>query len=236
MDGKVLVLCSEKPTINEYGDRIDENGNLLKKGEAGEWFDILDNIVPVDEHKRVINAMDLLLPIEPESMRNSDIFFVNWENIIPSDIEPLQSLISYSATTEDVPFKLLLSVKSMMQKAHVDRFIAIDKAGRRPSIDYKFQAMDDFMRLFSETLDKNMIKSVIPAFSVRDSEDEINARTKLMSAWQNFNNMRAQTEGKGKIDVSSVVRYKDFGEIYETAGREVMNLISKPYDFEDGSR
>ena len=29
MDGKLLVLCGERPTINENGERIDKKGHLL---------------------------------------------------------------------------------------------------------------------------------------------------------------------------------------------------------------
>ena len=51
MDGKLLVLCGERPTIDENGRRIDEKGQLLTK-QGNEYRDIEGNVVQVDEHKK----------------------------------------------------------------------------------------------------------------------------------------------------------------------------------------
>lgn len=63
MDGKLLVLCGERPTIDENGRRIDEKGQLLTK-QGNEYRDIDGNVVQVDEHKKVISGMDLLNSME----------------------------------------------------------------------------------------------------------------------------------------------------------------------------
>lgn len=240
MEGKVLVLCSEKPTINEYCDRIDENGHLLKKDENNKWSNIDFDSVEVDEDKRVINAMDLVLPIEPESIRDSgSILFANWDSIIPSNIEKLQEMISCSANVDQIQPKQILDwgeFSSMMSKAHFDRLMTIEKLGLRPCVDYTFQAMNDFMILFSDTLEKHMICTVIPAFSTRDSEDIVKARIKLIKGWEYSNKMMAQTKGRKGIKVIEPVMYEDLREITKLADKEMVEIISAPYDFEDGNR
>lgn len=240
MDGKVLVICSEKPTVNEYGDRIDEKGQVLRKDENDNWINIDYETVEVDEHKRVINAMDLILPIEPESIRDSSsILFANWDSIIPSNIEKLQEMISCSASTDQIQPGQILDwgkFSNMMSKAHFDRLMAIDELNLRPCIDYRFQAMDDFMKLFSETLEKHMIATVIPAFSIRDAEDSVKARIKLVQGWKNSNDIMAQMKGNKRIKVAQPIMYQELSEIYKIADKEMMEIISAPYDFEESSR
>lgn len=84
MEGKLLVLCGERPTINETGKRIDENGNLLLKRDE-KYLNTDEEEVEVDEHKIIINGMDLLNPMITESVEPS-ILYVDWETVIPSDI------------------------------------------------------------------------------------------------------------------------------------------------------
>ena len=240
MEGKVLVICSEEPTINEYGERIDEKGRLLKKDETGNWIDIDFNSVEVDENKRVINTMDLVLPMEPESIRDSgSVLFANWESVIPSNIEKLQEMIRCSTNVEQIQPEQILDwgeFSSMMTKAHFDRLMAIEDLGLRPCVDYSFQAMNDFMKLFSETLEKHMICTVIPAFSTRDAEDTVKARIKLIQGWKFSNKMMSQTKGKKAIKVTEPVMYENLREVTRLADKELIEIISAPYDFEDGNR
>ncbi|MBQ3145182.1 MAG: hypothetical protein IJB90_01130 [Clostridia bacterium] len=240
MEGKVLVICSEEPTVNEYGERIDGKGRLLKKDETGNWIDIDFNSVEVDENKRVINTMDLVLPMEPESIRDSgSVLFANWESVIPSNIEKLQEMIRCSADVEQIQPEQILdwgAFSSMMTKAHFDRLMAIEDLGLRPCIDYSFQAMNDFMKLFSETLEKHMICTVIPAFSTRDAKDTVKARIKLIQGWNFSNKMMSQTKGKKTIKVTEPVMYENLEEVTRLADKELIEIISAPYDFEDGNR
>lgn len=240
MEGKVLVICSESPTINEYGERIDEKGHLLKKDKTGNWIDIDFNSVEVDENKRVINTMDLVLPMEPESIRDSgSVLFANWESVIPSDIGNLQEMIRCSTGVDGIQPEQILDwgkFSSMMSKAHFDRLMTIEKLGLRPCVDYRFQAMNDFMKLFSETLEKHMICTVIPAFSTRDAEDTVKARIKLMKGWESSNKMISQTKGKKTIKLTEPVMYENLGEVARLADKEMIEIVSAPYDFEDGNR
>lgn len=236
MDGKVLVLCSEKPTVNQYGERIDKNGYLLEKTKKGEWINNKGEIVKVDEHKRIINGMDMTLPIIPESIGHSvsDIIFANWESIMPSDIELLQRMVECSRTKDEIPLQITLDYeknRSLMAKAHLDRLNSIDKAGLRPSIDYKFQAMDDFMRLFSETLEKEGVVTVVPTFSKADSEEIINARRNVITTWRDNNKMLSQIEGKAPIELADTV-IGDFVEVYKAGQNAFMEVMAKPFFFE----
>lgn len=142
MDGKLLVLCGERPTINSHGAPIDEKGNVIYDDR------------PRDSHKRVISGMNLLNPMRTEALE-SDILFVDWETIVTSDIEPLQQMKMYAFSTEPIPTQMILDSDknpSLMKRAHMNRLMQLEKCFARPSIDYGFQAMDDFMQLFTEAI------------------------------------------------------------------------------------
>ena len=236
MDGKVVVLCGEKPTINEYGDRLDENSNLLEKiGEK--YYNVADEEVYVDEHKCIISGMNLLNPIATEAT-NRDILFVNWETVLSTDLQPLQEMIAYANSTEQIPPKVILDISknpSIIKKAYGDRLMLLDDHNLRPQIDYQFQAMDDFLQLFSRSLSKNMVVTVLPAFPNSDSPEVNKARARFIESWRNVNRIRASKASHSDeelIEVADPINYDNFEEIYERASEEMQKVISKPYWFE----
>ena len=107
MDGRLLVLCDEDVTLNSYNERVDKNWNLLRKIHDGSYDDMNLKKVEVDEHKNVISAIDLIMPEETESTANRDILYVNWETVVPQDIEYLQKLVQYSTTTQPLSEEML---------------------------------------------------------------------------------------------------------------------------------
>ena len=229
MDGKLIVLCGERPTINEYGERIDEQANLLIK-KQDKYFNINGEEIKVDEHKKVINGNDLLNDMMTESTE-PDMIFVDWETIIPSNIEPLQEMIAYSRTTQKIPAQIILDSgknQSIMKRVHMNRLLLIDKSQERPCIDYPLQAMEDFLQLFSTTLEKNGVVSILPTFPNSDDESINKSRLKLIQAWKNKNEIDAKYKGKTLIDVLDPMSYDEFGEIYIKASNEMLNIISKP--------
>ena len=236
MDGKVLVLCGERPTINEYGDRLDENSNLLQKID-GKYYNLSDEEVEVDEHKNVINGMTLLNEISTDAT-NSDILFVDWETILSTDLQPLQEMIAYANSTEPIPPKVILNSSknpSMLKKAYTDRLMLIDSHNIRPRIDYQFQAMDDFLQLFSRTLSKHMVATVLPAFAKSDSPEVNAARARFIKSWETVNEIRASkysNSNEDLIEVAEPIEYENFEEVYERASEEMQKVISRPYWFE----
>jgi len=231
MDGKLLVLCSERPTVDDYGNLIDEKRNLLSKNEDGKYINVEFEEVEVDENKRVVNAMDLILPVIPESIRDYDIIYADWETVITSNIEPLQEMTAYSRTEERIPVKLILDSghnSSMIRKAYSETLTEID----RPSIDYSFIAMDNFMRLFSNSLHNNDVVTVLPAFSNSDSPEVVRARSRFLESFKYNEEMKAKLNRTQAISVLPSLSYKNFGEVHAKAQDEMIKIITKPYFFE----
>lgn len=228
MEGKLLVLCRERPTINENGKRIDENGNLLLKRDE-KYLNTDEEEVEVDEHKIIINGMDLLNPMITESVEPS-ILYVDWETIIPSDIEPLYEMVEYAETVDRIPSKLILKAqdnRSLMKKAHLETLLQKDKYGERPCLDYRFQAMENFMQMFSDAILNNGIVSILPAYP--NSEEEINrARFKVMEAIRYRMQMNVRNAKQAKVDMLDPFYYDEYGEVYIKAQREMMKIMSKP--------
>ena len=236
MDGKVLVLCGEKPTINEYGDRLDENSNLLEKiGEK--YYNVADEEVEVDEHKRIISGMNLLNEISTDATKG-DILFVNWDTVLSTDLLPLQEMIFYANSIEPIPPNVILGISknpSIMKKAYGDRLMLIDSHNLRPQIDYSFQATNDFLQLFSRTLSKHMVATVLPAFPKSDSPEVNAVRSRFIESWRNINRIRSKRlnhDNEELIEVADPISYDNFAEVYERASAEMQKVISKPYWFE----
>ena len=228
MDGRLLVLCSERPTVDDYGNRIDENRDILRKTEAGKYVNIELEEVEVDEKERVVNAMDLLLPIEPHSIQGYDIIYADWETVAPSDIAPLQQMKTYSQNQEQIPFDLILKSdhkSSIMRKVYAETLTGIG----RPRMDFSFIASDKFMRTFIDALQKNGIVSILPAFSKTDSQDVINARTTILNSLRTYINMRNMQETGEHIEILPGIIYEEYGEVYRKAQEEMMKILSKPF-------
>lgn len=227
MDGKLLVLCGERPTIDENGRRIDEKGQLLTK-QGNEYRDIDGNVVQVDEHKKVISGMDLLNPIETESTK-TNILYVDWETIIgSSDGEPLQEMKHYAEIVDKLPASITLKgmqESSLLKKSHWDTLMQMDRHGQRPSHSYKFRAMEQFEQMFSEVMQKNGIVSILPALSVEDGEDINQRRMKLLRSW---NYTQKSSQGVRKVEVLPPLSYTTYGEVYIKAQDEMMKIHAKP--------
>jgi len=224
MDGKLLVLCGERPTINSHGDPIDEKGNVISKENEK------------DSHKRVISGMNLINPIMTEVLE-PDILFVDWETIVTSDIEPLQEMKRYAFSSEPIPPQMILDSDknpSLMKRAHMERLLQLDKHKARPSIDYGFQAMDDFFEMFTEAVQKNGIVSILPAFPLNDQEEINRARFRVLKTWADRNSMNSINNREEKIEVLPAIDYISFGDVYDRAQMEMLNILSKPDWYEKG--
>ena len=125
--------------------------------------------------------------------------------------------------------------KSLIEKAYMERLLLIDRFGGRPSIDYQFQAMDDFLQLFSRTLSKHMVATVLPAFPKSDSPEVNAARARFIKSWETVNEIRASkysNSNEDLIEVAEPIEYENFEEVYERASEEMQKVISRPYWFE----
>ncbi len=246
MDGKLLVLCSERPTINETGDL---KGHLLKK-DGKQYFDTEGNEVNVEAGKRVFSAIDLLLPIvTPDGSRDgSDIFFVDWETVAPSNTEQLEELTSYAPPTVELPIQRMFKLTekpNLAKRAYINRLCELKNAQREMikggkldetlfGMDYGFLAMDDFLKSFSKAITNSGVVSILPAFSKSDSQKVIDDRFKILQAWKYQNDMESKLGRAPKIDIAKPVLYGDFAELREKASEEMIKIYSKPEFLEGG--
>ena len=218
MDGKLVILCDERPTIDEFG-------RWIGKDE--------------DTHKRIINGMDFLNVMMTESVRESDKLFVDWETVVPSNIESLVELQNYARTTETVPAEVLMnSVKNrnLMQRAYFDRFTSVNLSNMRPCLDYSFMAMDDFMRLLTDLFEKNGVVRVLPTFKNSQTQEINMARARVIKTWSDNNMMLSKINKKETIELLPEFNYDSFGEIYQKADEEYMKILSAPFFFEKQSQ
>ena len=227
MDGKLLVLCGERPTIDENGRRIDEKGQLLTK-QGNEYRDIDGNVVQVDERKKVISGMDLLNPIKTESTK-PNILYVDWESIIGSDEgQSLQEMKHYAEIVDRIPARIALEGMegtSLLKKAHRDTLMEIDRYGQRPTHSYKFKAMEQFEKMFLDVMQKNGIVSILPSLPVEDGEDVNQRRMRLLRSWDYG---QPSLYGARKVEVLPPLSYTTYGEVYTKAQDEMRKICAKP--------
>jgi len=170
----------------------------------------------------------LSLDIETENLKNREIIYTDWETFIPSDIEYLQTLASYSGTSEDIPseiiFEMLKKNNSVIEMAYQEVFSRIE----RPCIDYSPRAMDYFMRKFDNILQVNRIVAVLPTYKENSDREIINSRQRILNSFAYRNDTFSKIKGDRKVDVLSPMLYRNFGEIYVRATDEKMKILSAP--------
>ena len=227
MDGKLLVLCGERPTIDENGRRIDEKGQLLTK-QGNEYRDIDGNVVQVDEHKKVISGMDLLNSMETESTK-PNILYVDWESIIGSDEgQSLKEMKHYAEIVDRIPTRIALEGMegtSLFRKAYWDTLMQIDRYGKRPTNSYVIQSQEQFEQTLSDIMKSNGIVSILPALPVEDGEDVNQRRMRLLRSWDYE---QPSLYGARKVEVLPPLSYTTYDEVYIKAQDEMRKIYAKP--------
>lgn len=227
MDGKLLVLCGERPTIDENGRRIDEKGQLLTK-QGNEYRDIDGNVVQVDEHKKVISGMDLLNSMETEATK-PNILYVDWESIIGSDDgQSLQEMKHYAEIIDRIPARIALEGMkgtSLFKRVYWDTLMQIDRYGKRPTNSYVLQAQDQFEQTLSDIMRTNGIVSILPALPVEDREDVNQRRMRLLRSWDCAQKSLQRIRN---VEVLPPLSYTTYGEVYTKAQHEMRSIYAKP--------
>lgn len=203
MDGKILVLCDEDVTLDEYGNRIGE-----------------------DEYKNIISCLELDLPEQTENTKNHAIYFVDWKTFIPEDLSYLVS-VERVGIGKDQVLSELLEPKSFMEKVYVD---SLETA---PRIDYPHVAMNNYFNRFTNLLEQNRILRVLPCHARKTDETEILTRRKILASWNYRNSTFLKVKGNSitrAIDATilSEMIYDQFGEIYNRAHDEVFKIMGLP--------
>ncbi len=208
MDGKILVLCDEDVTLDEYGNRIGE-----------------------DEHKNIISCLELDLPEQTENVKNNAIYFVDWKTFMPEDLSYLVSVerVGTGQDQENKEQVLLkaLEAKSLMEKSYVDSLET------SPRIDYPHVAMNNYFNRFTNLLEQNRISRVLPCHAKKTDESQILARRKVLTSWDYRNKTFLEANGNCitkavETTVLSEMRYDNFAEIYNRAHDEAFKTIGFP--------
>lgn len=210
MDGKLLVFCDEDVTLDEYGNRINNDFN-----------------------KDIISCLELDLHTETENTLNRDIFFVNWNTFIPNSLDFLNSARTIGSIGTDDKTQADLIFEGMKRKSLMEKS-CLDSMGKGLRIDFSLVAMNDFLNRFTDLLEKNRIVQVLPCYSKNQDKSVILNRRKILQTWndrnQTFLNANCPTITKG-IDAKILdgIGYEEFSEVYIKAKDQMMKILSMPY-------
>ena len=230
MEGKLLVLCDETPTINEWGQRIDKEGNVLKE-KNGKFINTKEEVVEVDIHKRVINVMDLFKNMITPSI-DTDIIYVDWNTIIPEDLDFLSRVAKNAIREGQIDSQILLdSMKyenqNLMSKAHLETLKQAKQTKNSPSLDYKFKSMDNFIKLFTDMLEKNEITAILPTFS-NEKEEMKATRNRIFQAWRYQYKFEKESKGsKNLIKILPEKTYSKYEEVYKEAQKQKLESMKE---------
>lgn len=225
MKKKLLVLCGERPTINETGERIDTNGNVLTKHD-GKYKNSEGNDVQVNESKNVIDIVQLLNNKQLE-LNDTDILYVDWETLLDSDErKDLEEIAEYGALIERIPPKFVRKHSekpSLMKKVYIDKLIKMERYGERPSNHFKIYAMEEFMETFSKILQKNGVVLILPTLPSKDGEEINTRRMKLLKGWE-------YEQKQKQVKVLQPLSYTNYEEVCTKAQEEAENLPNSGYN------
>lgn len=209
MDGRLLVFCDEDVTLDESGNRLND-----------------------DIHKDILSSLELDLPMETDNLCNRDILFIDWKTFIPENLEFLNSVkfVGTRSADYETQSKLLfesMKVNSLMEKT------CLDSVKKGPRIDFPQVAMNDFLNKFTELLEKNRIVQVLPCYSRNQDESITLNRRRIMQTWndrnQTFLNADCPTITKSiNTKILDGIEYEEFGEVYRKASNQMMEIMSKP--------
>lgn len=236
MDKKLLVLCDESPTIDEYGNRIDEKGNLIQR----DTFEKYEQESIMDKHKEVISILDLYVDIETKSTQNRDIFFVDWKTLIPEDLEFMQNIKQYGTIGgSNMDFVQLMKQQMSHNQLSLLERTALDSISQQsqPRIDFPLIAMNCFLENFTSVLQKSRIGTILPTFSQKVQSQQCENRRKILKTWNDRNRTLLQANqltinNKTKCNVLPIMEYQDFGEIYKKAQEEMLKIFELPEGIE----
>lgn len=215
MEGKLLVFCDEDVTLDEYGNRLNN-----------------------EKYKDILSCLELDLSMDTANIQNRDIFFVDWKTFIPDNLEYLNSInfIGIRGADAETEGRIIFEgrkTKSLMERTCLD---TMQKGSR---IDFPQVAMNDFFNRFTDLLEKNRIIQILPCYSKNQDESITLNRRKIIYTWNSRNqtflkaNHRTITKSVN-TDVLREIRYSEFGEVYRKASNQMMEIMSK-LDFGEDS-
>lgn len=235
MDGKLLILCDEKPGTHKMPD--------------GKEYVIRDSM---------FLRRPILLPED-----DTDKVFVSWNSIIPEDRWFIEACKHYAKFTEKPQADFILrkrgstdpatgTIKESLQEnsyygtyernlkylSNISKEL-LNAEAMELSVQYPFDATQRFLDDFTEMVEQNGFVGILPTFS-KNSESRISRyRLEMFEAWKNNNELAKKMNKRdykkySTATIFDTAQYDDFAEIlYGKSTDALMQIYSMPDFYDD---
>ncbi len=219
MDGKVLVLCDEKP--GDYGRYSIKDSKFLVSP-------IKD---PEDDPERLFICWDSIIPEDRSFIEACKHYARTLEKPAPD------FMLSQKGSTDSASGTIKGSVQ---EQAYLDRYLSnMDMLTRVKAqggdvygeaieigMQYPLDANSYFFQEFSRLLNMNGVVRVLPTYSLNTEPNIARYRADMLEAWKMQNQYMGRNKAYAKV--VSPMTYSDFGEVYTRAGDELLTVYSLP--------
>lgn len=219
MDGKLLILCDERP-----GD--------YEKYSVKDIYYLRDVMIdPQDDPDRLFVCWDAIIPQDRSFIEGCMHYGTTYDSM-PVDF-PLKQTGMTDGThgtikgsiQEDSYINAVLSNIQILRETAKSggdvRGEAMDLA-----VQLQLQATQAFLEAFSAMLNKKGVVRILVAHKNDVNAELLRYRMALLSAWENQNRFMGKNASGAKL-VESMV-YEDFGQVYSRSIDEMMKIYSLP--------
>lgn len=248
MDGRVLILCDEKP------------GDYERYSVKDSRFLVCEMMDPADMPERLFVCWDSIIPEDRGFIEECKHYARFTEKPYPEfalsqrgTIDPKSGTIKTSIQEQcylDTYYNNFNYLSKLSQKGEDVYGEAMDLA-----VQFPFDANQRFFEQFSKLLEMHGIITILPTFSIESDPNITNYRMQMLDAWKNANRfMSAAKKSAAKVvspmiytpleteEVSTVddeenelendvkeKKHPNFGDVYVRAGEELMKIYSLPF-------
>lgn len=223
MDGKLLVLCDEKPGKYERY-HIRDSKYLMCQYDSFESEDIIcaswDSIIPEDRSFIVACKEYAKFASKPAP----DFVFSK-----RGSVDPEGGTIKESMQEESYFAEYQENLRYLTELCEAGKEWRIE--AMELSSQYGVAATQRFFRDFSKMLCMNRIVSIMPSFSDKSDKNISSYRMQVLDAWKNANDVMRQNRSTAIVTPAFI--YSDFmSEYSKHASEEMLKIIGRPYGSE----
>jgi hypothetical protein len=235
MDGKVLILCDEKP--GDYGKYRVKDSILFAK-----------NTIDYDDPDRILLCWDSVIP-EDRAFIEACKYYAKFTDKPDIDfalsqkgsIDPNTGIIKTSIQEQSYleMYKRDLQYLSIIGKQGKN----IPKEAMKLTTKFHLDANQNFFEEFSRLLEQNQIARILPTYSIQTNSEITKYRMKMLESWENVN--ETMQIGRASATVAEPImyatykdeEYPDFEEVYKRAREQLFEMYSFPtYDESDDAQ
>ncbi|MDE5539698.1 MAG: hypothetical protein K2J20_04355 [Bacilli bacterium] len=219
MDGKLLILCDEKP------------GDYEKYSVKDIYYLRSVMIDPQEDPERLFVCWDSIIPSD-RSFIEACMRYGTFQDKMPVDFPLKQTgmtdgkhgTIKGSIQEESC----LNAVRSNIQILRETAQKGGDVKGEAMDLAVQFpmQATQWFIEAFSEMLNQKNVVRILLAHRSDVNPELVRYRMRLLEAWENHNGLMREKASGAKL-VEPMI-YEDFGQLYSRSGDEMMEIYSLP--------